>query len=348
MERTRTRTRTYGTATRALSLLGAALLVGACSPNGADGAGAGEDAEENGRSGGGAAGVLGPGQPEDLVTGLDVPWGIDFLPDGSALVAQRDSAVVTRVSPDGEASEAGTVDGVAHGGEGGLLGLAVDPDFPEEPYAYVYYTTGSDNRVSRMEYDADANSLGDPEVVLEGIPAANTHNGGRIEFGPDGYLYVATGDGGGQDDPDGPPTVLGLVHVRDGRAGQHPDPTPDAEDDRGDDEDEEARGDHPQRDEHEGAHRLQRVDEPQQLAPDEVDVRLRQRRAPQQRRVGLSNGRRSSLLHAERLGRERGRVKVEVGRSANSLVRVKQSRSARPPRTRLFALLPTAQPSSAF
>lgn len=216
-----THTRTYTTTTRTLSLLGVVLLVGACSTTEANGVGAGENSAPGGGSSG--AGALDLGQPEDLATDLDVPWGIDFLPDGSALVAQRDSAVVAHVAPDGQTSEAGTIDGVAHGGEGGLLGLALDPDFPEEPYAYVYYTTDSDNRVSRAEYDADANSLGDPEVILDGIPAANTHNGGRIAFGPDGYLYVATGDAQNTDSSQDTDSLGGKI-LRTTTAG---DPAPD-------------------------------------------------------------------------------------------------------------------------
>lgn len=145
-------------------------------------------------TGSNGAGALDLGEPRDLATDLDVPWGVDFLPDGSALVAQRDSAVVAHLTPDGDVTEAGTIDGVAHGGEGGLLGLAIDPGFPDEPYAYVYYTTSSDNRVARVAYDEESGNLGEPEVILDGIPAANTHNGGRIAFGPDDHLYVATGD----------------------------------------------------------------------------------------------------------------------------------------------------------
>lgn len=192
MERTAEHTRTHTHTIRTLALMGAALLTSACSAPGANGAGEGEDAGPGG--GPATAGPPDLGQPEDLATDLEVPWGIGFLPDGSALVAQRDSAAVVRVAPDGQTSQAGAIEGVAHGGEGGLLGLAVDPDFPEEPYVYVYYTTDADNRIGRVEYDDEADSLGTPEVILDGIPAADTHNGGRIEFGPDGYLYAATGD----------------------------------------------------------------------------------------------------------------------------------------------------------
>ncbi|KUP97189.1 PQQ-dependent sugar dehydrogenase [Thermobifida cellulosilytica] len=135
------------------------------------------------------------GAPEVVATGLRVPWAIAFLPDGAALVSERDSGRVLRVSPDGAVGEAGTVPGVAPDGEGGLLGLAVPPDFAEEPLVYAYLTTGSDNRVVRMAYDP-GRGLGEPETVVAGIPRAANHNGGRIAFGPDGTLYVATGDAG--------------------------------------------------------------------------------------------------------------------------------------------------------
>ncbi|MFE9244882.1 PQQ-dependent sugar dehydrogenase [Nocardiopsis sp. NPDC006938] len=189
MERTTARPAALRTrrAARVFALLGTTLLLGGCSATGSGGS------SPDGRSGDERTdpATTALGTPEDLATDLDVPWGIDFLPDGSALVAQRDSAVVAHVTPDGDVTEAGTVEGVRHGGEGGLLGLAVDPDFPERPYVYVHHTSDTDNRVSRMEYE---DSLGDAEVLLDGIPAATTHNGGRIAFGPDGHLYVATGD----------------------------------------------------------------------------------------------------------------------------------------------------------
>lgn len=136
-----------------------------------------------------------PGAAEEITSELDVPWGLAFLPDGSALVSGRDDASIVHVAADGTTQPVGTVPGVQHGGEGGLLGLAVAPGAtPDEAQLYAYLTTSSDNRVVRLTY-ADG-ALGEPEVIFEGIPAAQRHNGGRIAFGPDGMLYVGTGEAG--------------------------------------------------------------------------------------------------------------------------------------------------------
>ncbi|MFC7327817.1 PQQ-dependent sugar dehydrogenase [Marinactinospora rubrisoli] len=142
---------------------------------------------------GGANTAVAPSAPEDVATGLEVPWAVDFLPDGSALATERDSARIVRIQPDGTTQQIGVVPGVAPQGEGGLLGLAVSPDFESDRLVYVYFTSDSDNRIVRMTYDPAA-GLGTPEPVLEGIPSAGIHNGGRIAFGPDGMLYAGTGD----------------------------------------------------------------------------------------------------------------------------------------------------------
>ncbi|RKS06986.1 glucose/arabinose dehydrogenase [Nocardiopsis sp. Huas11] len=187
-----------GHRTRTAAALGVLLLTGACATDGeptSEPGGYGPPGQEGTEAEGTGSGEPGePGEPTDLATGLDVPWGVGFLPDGSALIAQRDSAEVAYVAPDGAVTGAGSVEGVVPGGEGGLLGLAVDPEFPEDPYVYVYYTAESDNRIDRIEYDADENRLAGAEAVLDGLPKAGNHNGGRIAFGPDGFLYVGTGD----------------------------------------------------------------------------------------------------------------------------------------------------------
>lgn len=136
--------------------------------------------------------AVAPTVTAELVTGLSTPWAMAMLPDASVIVTERDTAEVKRIV-DGEVEVIGVVeDAVAAGGEGGLLGVAVPPDFTEDPRLYLYYTSPEDNRVVTMAYDQDG--LGNMEEVLTGIPKANIHNGGRIKFGPDGYLYIATGD----------------------------------------------------------------------------------------------------------------------------------------------------------
>jgi glucose/arabinose dehydrogenase len=127
-----------------------------------------------------------------IATGIEVPWGVAFLPDRSALVSERDSGDVVRITGS-HITDVGTVPGVDPSAEGGLLGLAVDPKFSSRPYVYAYYSTGSDNRIARLTWRN--NRIEDPQVILDGIPEAAVHNGGRLRFGPDGFLYVGTGDG---------------------------------------------------------------------------------------------------------------------------------------------------------
>lgn len=129
-----------------------------------------------------------------IVTGLHVPWGIAFLPGrgGDALVAERTTGRIIRVArPGGRKKVAMTVPGVdTKAGEGGLLGLAVSPDYAKDKLVYAFYTGSSDNRIVRFKLG------GRPQVLVKGIKRGEVHNAGRIAFGPDGKLYAATGEAG--------------------------------------------------------------------------------------------------------------------------------------------------------
>jgi glucose/arabinose dehydrogenase len=134
---------------------------------------------------------------------LDIPWAAVFLPNGTAIISERDSALLKAVR-DGRATTIGQVPGVAPGGEGGLLGLALSPEFPADRYLYLYFTSAQDNRIARLKLTEQPDGsldFGDLEVVFTGIPKASTHNGGRIRFGPDGFLYVGTGDSQRREQP---------------------------------------------------------------------------------------------------------------------------------------------------
>ncbi len=132
-----------------------------------------------------------------LETGLHVPWSVVPLPSGSALISERDNATVLERLPQGGMRIVGTVPGVAASGESGLLGLAV-PDVPATAFSwlYAYLTTDTDNRVIRMPLNGVSGrySLGETQNVITGIPKAGNHDGGRLAFGPDGMLYITTGD----------------------------------------------------------------------------------------------------------------------------------------------------------
>ncbi|MEJ7794783.1 MAG: PQQ-dependent sugar dehydrogenase [Nocardioides sp.] len=133
---------------------------------------------------------------EEVATGLAVPWGLAFLPDGRAVVTERDSRRVLLVDPDGgDPVVAGEIVEAVPQGEGGLLGVAVSPDFRTDRLLYFYLSSESDNRILRAEL-GDDDTLGATEVVLDGIPLGAIHNGGRLGFGPDDFLYASTGETG--------------------------------------------------------------------------------------------------------------------------------------------------------
>ena len=142
----------------------------------------------------------GDGDAAVVATGLEVPWGLSFLPTGDVLVGERMTGDLYRIPAEGGERElVGTVPGVEAIGEGGLLGLAVDPLYIHDLFIYAYLTTETDNRIVRFRLDPAGPEIYDLEVILDGIAAASVHNGGALAFGPDGMLYAGVGDAG---DPD--------------------------------------------------------------------------------------------------------------------------------------------------
>jgi len=132
---------------------------------------------------------------ETVLTGLEIPWSMNFAPDGRLFITERPGRV--RIVTLGGSSElALTLDGVYAQGEAGLLGLALDPEFAQNRFVYLYYSaTVSGGAVNRIVRYREVNSrLGERVVLLDNIPAAQIHDGGRLRFGPDGLLYASAGD----------------------------------------------------------------------------------------------------------------------------------------------------------
>lgn len=143
----------------------------------------------------GGGGVATIGQPTELATGLEAPWGLTFLPDGSALVSERISGTILRVPADGSEPQAvGIIPDVAVTSEGGLLGIVASPDFAEDRTVYASVSGAEENRILALRIADDYNSLTVDRVLLEGIQTADRHHGGRLAIGPDGHLWIGTGD----------------------------------------------------------------------------------------------------------------------------------------------------------
>ncbi len=127
-----------------------------------------------------------------VATGLDVPWGMDLLPNGDLMVAERNGRI-TRIDPGTGSKTQLTQRPALDQGEGGLLGLALDPNFNKTGWVFIYETVKDQNHIVRLKMEGE--TLIEEQVILQGIPKARYHNGGILRFGPDGYLYAGTGDG---------------------------------------------------------------------------------------------------------------------------------------------------------
>lgn len=132
------------------------------------------------------------GSVREVATGLEVPWDIAFLPDGDAIVSERDRARLMRIpAGGGQPEELMRVPDVVPGGEGGLLGLAVSPRYRTDHDLYAYFTAAEDNRIVRIDLRTRR-----VEPILTGLAKGQIHNGGALGFGPDGRLYAGVGEVG--------------------------------------------------------------------------------------------------------------------------------------------------------
>jgi glucose/arabinose dehydrogenase len=162
-----------------------------------------------------SAGAAGLHVVSTVASGLSAPWGLAFLPDGAALLSERDSGDIVKIAAgttsNGSLAPVGTVPGVVPGGEAGLLGLAVAPTFEADRWLYAYLTTAEDNRIVRMQLGAGDVGLGPPQVLVQGIAKAANHDGGRLVFGPDGKLYAGVGDAGDRPNAQVPTSLNGKI-----------------------------------------------------------------------------------------------------------------------------------------
>lgn len=139
---------------------------------------------------------------EIIATNLSIPWDIAFLPDDSLLVTERaGNLLLIEKNPDGigfsKSRTSIKLPRAVPRGEGGLLGITLHPNFLHNTFIYIYMTTqsskdGTKNAVFRYQYKNG--KLSDEKTIISGIPGALYHDGGRMEFGPDGFLYITTGD----------------------------------------------------------------------------------------------------------------------------------------------------------
>lgn len=149
-----------------------------------------------------------------IAENLEIPWSLDFLPDGSIIFTERPGYVRLIDSEQGLFPEPlATIDEVKHVGEGGLLGIAAHPDFENSPFVYLYYTYDGEDRTYNkvVRFSLQNGELNEDKVIIDMIPAGGIHNGGRIKFGPDDLLYITTGDAGDSSLSQNPDSLAGKI-----------------------------------------------------------------------------------------------------------------------------------------
>jgi glucose/arabinose dehydrogenase len=137
-----------------------------------------------------------------IVRHLDVPWGVAFLPDGNALVTERRTLRILKIGRDLSVTPVARISEATADNEGGLLGIAVSPNYARDQTVFIFYTTKTDNRIAKLKLNENENEnegksqskSGRPQPIVTGIPSGSIHDGGRLAFGPDGYLYASTGE----------------------------------------------------------------------------------------------------------------------------------------------------------
>jgi glucose/arabinose dehydrogenase len=129
-----------------------------------------------------------------VATGLQIPWDIAFLPDGSAFITEQPGRVRLLNTAGELRPQPVAIVPVSTQGEGGLLGIAVDPHFADNRYVYLYFTSAAVMKLERWRWTGS--ELVRETTIVSAIRAGKVHDSGRIAFGPDGRLYVATGDAG--------------------------------------------------------------------------------------------------------------------------------------------------------